>query len=66
MMLNKRGEKIMNKKNELALSYAHGNKKLSNMISNELDCMFDKAFFKDELQPAELAPAKPFVPPALL
>lgn len=50
----------MNKKYELALSYANDNHELSEIISNELDATFDKAFFKDTLRVDELSVADPF------
>lgn len=45
---------------EIALSYANGNDELSEIISHELDCTFDKAFFKDKLRMDELSMADPF------
>lgn len=52
----------MDKKYEIALSYANSNDELSEIISYELDCTFDKAFFKDKLRMDELSLADPFGP----
>ena len=52
----------MDKKYEIALSYANGNDELSDIISYELDCTFDKAFFKDKLRMDELSLADPLGP----
>lgn len=51
----------MDKKYEIALSYANGNDELAEVISNELDFTFDKAFFRDKLRKDELSKADSFV-----
>lgn len=50
----------MDKKYEIALSYANGNEDLAKIISDELDSTFSKAFFKDRLRTDELSVADPF------
>lgn len=50
----------MKKLYEIALSYAHKDKDIADMIGNELKDIFADGFFMDELCPEELANADPF------
>jgi len=45
---------------EIALSYAHKDKDIADMVGKELEDIFAGGFFMDELRPEELANADPF------
>lgn len=50
----------MEKKYEIALSYAHKDEEIAEMIQVELENIFADSFFMDELHPEELAAAVEF------
>ncbi len=50
----------MDKKYEIALSYAHLDWEIANMIGKQLDFIFSDSFFMDEYRPEELANADVF------
>lgn len=50
----------MEEKYEIALSYAHKDQKIANLIGEQLELIFADGFFMDELRPEELASAELF------
>lgn len=50
----------MKKKYKIALSYAHKDKDIADIVKKELENIFSGGFFMDELRPEELANADPF------
>lgn len=50
----------MRKKYEIALSYAHKDQKIANLLGEQLELIFADGFFMDEIRPEELASAELF------
>lgn len=53
-------EKQMGKKYKIALSYAHKDQKIADMLGEQLELIFANGFFMDEYRPEELSRAELF------